>query len=906
MSWLSRLLNALNPRRLDQDLADEIRDHLERRATALRERGLDRDEARRQARLRFGNATLALEESRGIRLWEGLEGALQDVRYAWRGMRKSPWFAATVVLSLALAIGADTAVYSILDAAILRPLPVPRPEQLFTLAYPDIAPGDPSSAERTSFSYPEFVRYSSAVTPAARLGLFSSPYRTEVRALRPDAPVEHVNRGYVSGNAFDLLGVRPAAGRLFSAEQDRLPPDRPLVVLSYRYWQRRFGADPTILGKNLLIGGKAFEILGVAQKGFFGVEPGRFADIWVPGTQYEARALTEPDWHWFRILGRFAPGVSPEQVEARLQPSFHDHVVQVLKRASSIPPSVRNHALATAIRAHPAPTGVSQFRKEFARPLWIVFAVAAGILLIACANAASLLLARAAARAPEMAMRISLGAARMRLVRQMITESLVLSSLAGALGWLFARMTGPLLVGVISRHDDPVQLALAVNTRVLLFSIAVSAAAAVLFGMAPAVQASRVDPIRSLRGSAGLSRRLRIGKLFLSFEVACSFCLVVVGAAFVFSLGNLFNVDPGFDPRNVAVLSVATGPGPQSEDLAEWSESHRAERDRLLNLMSELRSRVANQAGVQSAALAWWPIFGGGGWSERVVIPGRAPSQQEEIFYRISPGYLAALRTPLLAGRDFLPSDSPARDPVPAIVNEAFARKYFGTPSVLAREFSYPFPPCPVRLTIVGITADARYYSLRGSADPIVYVPMEGSNSFTLYVRSPLRLAETVRVAEREARAIGSGTRIREVTSLDTLVGNTLLREKLLAGLGGAFAFFGLLLAAIGLFGLLSYGVGRRTREIGIRMALGARRTGIISLVLTEVAGLTGGGVVAGLGGAVAILTVLRSLLFGLRTVDPLLIGAAILLFVLAGVAAAGLPAYRAATVDPTRALREE
>jgi predicted permease len=903
MSWFSRLRNAWNPRRLDEDLAEEMRDHLERRAADLRREGLDAGEARRRARLRFGNQTLVLEQTRAERLWEGLESALHDVRYAWRGMRKTPTFAATVVASLALAIGANTAVYSIVDAAILRPLPVPHADRLFTLGYPD--PSSPN--ERTSFSYPEYLRFAAAAAPTARLGLFSSPYRAEIRAsAKPDAPVERANRAYVSGEAFDLLGVRAAAGRLFSVEEDRLPPGRPQIVLSYRYWHSRFQGDPAVVGRMLLIDGKPFEIVGVAEKGFFGVEPGRFADFWAAATQYESRALPDPDWHWFRIVGRYAPGALPEQIEARLQPAFHDFIAQFVHRVPTIPPTIRERALALRIRAHPAPTGVSDFRREFARPLWIVFGVAGGILLIACANVASLLLARATARGPEMAMRISLGAARVRLVRQMLTESLVLSSLAGAAGWLLARTAGPLLVGLLSRDGDPVQLALAVDTRVLLFSVAVSTAAAALFGLAPAWQASAVDPIRSLRASAGQAGRLRLGKLFVSVQVACAFCLVVVGAAFVFSLTNLFRVDPGFDPRNVAVLSVTADASAKTDDVAEWSEAHRGERARFLNLMSQLQSRVAGQPGVQSAALAWWPIFGGGGWSEQVLLPGRAPSNEEEVFYRVSPGYLAALRTPLVAGRDFAPTDTSAREPVSAIVNEAFARKYFPGTAVLGREFSYPFGPKPVRCAIVGITADARYYGLRGSADPIVYLPLEGSNAFTLYVRSPLRPAEIVRLAEREARATGPGTRVREVTTLDTLVGNTLVREKLLAGLGGAFAFFGLLLAAIGLFGLLSYGVGRRTKEIGIRMALGAQRVEIVSLVLKDIAGLTGGGLLAGLGGALAILTVFRSLLFGLRTVDPLLTSTALAIFLATGLAAASLPARRAATVDPMRVLRDE
>jgi predicted permease len=315
---------------------------------------------------------------------------------------------------------------------------------------------------------------------------------------------------------------------------------------------------------------------------------------------------------------------------------------------------------------------------------------------------------------------------------------------------------------------------------------------------------------------------------------------------------------------------------------------------------------VASQAGVEAAALAWWPIFQGGGWSLQILIPGNDPSEREEIFYRVSPGYFAVLHTPLVSGRDFERSDNNIKEPGPAIVNEAFARKYFGGVSVLGREFSHPFAHTPVRRVIVGVAADAHYYNLRNAAEPMVYVPVEGNNSFTLYVRSTLPLGQIVRVVDREAHALGSGMRIHEITTLETIVGNTLLREKLLAAVGGAFAFFGLLLAAIGLFGLLSYSVARRTKEIGIRAALGAQRIEIISLVLKDMTALMSGGLIAGLGGALAITTIFRSLVFGIRTTDPVVAAVAIGLFLVTGLLAATVPAYRAATVDPMIALREE
>jgi len=503
-------------------------------------------------------------------------------------------------------------------------------------------------------------------------------------------------------------------------------------------------------------------------------------------------------------------------------------------------------------------------------------------------------------------MRISLGASRIRLVRQMLTESLILSLMAGALGWLLARTVGPLLVNLLSNNSDPVQFLLATDTRVLFFCIGVSTLSAVLFGLVPAWQTSGAQPIHSLRASAGQAGKFRLGKLFVSIQVACAFCLVTVGAAFLFSLGNLLHVDPGFDARNVAVLSIDTESHGQPNDSVDWNDSHRGEEARLRNLMFQIQNRVAGQPGVEAAALAWWPIFQGTGWSQQVVIPGKGPSEREEIFYRVSPGYFAALRTPLLAGRDFEAADSNVRDPAPAIVNESFARRYFNGINILGREFSYRNRNSPVRQVIVGVAADSHYYDLRKNAEPIVYFPVEGNNSFTLYVRSPLQVGQIVQVVDRETRAIGSGTRIRGVTTVETIVGNTLLREKLLAGVGGVFSFFGLLVAAIGLFGLLSYSVGRRTKEIGIRAALGAQRIEIVSLVLKDVTGLMSGGVIIGLAGALAILTVFRSLLFGIGMVDPLVTGTSIGIFFVTGLLAASLPAHRAATVDPMLGLREE
>jgi predicted permease len=896
MSWISRLKNALQPQRLDEDLADEMRDHVDRRAAALRAAGWQPEEAQRQAAAGFGNITKLREQSREVRLWAALESMLQDTQYAWRGMRKNPAFAVTAVLSLGLAIGANTAIYSIVDAAMLRPLPVQEPERLFTLATPNIEqPGSEAAGERVSFNYPLYQQFRTAAGDSARLALFSHTNRVEMQGPQPDAPMEKVIRQFVSGDAFAILRVPPALGRLFSTGDDRIPGGHPVAVLSHDYWRRRFHADPAVVGQSLRIAGKIYYVIGVAREGFFGIEPGKFVDVWLPAMMYDKEVFTNPGWSWFRTIGRLAPGNTREQLQARLQPSFHRQQEETVNRYTTMPSAIQKQFREMVLRVHPGATGLSGFRQTFARPLWIVLGVAAVILLIACANVASLLLARFTARSAEMAMRVSLGAGRRRLVRQLLTESLLLSAMAGLLGWIVARVTAPVLVSMLSTNDDPVRFALAMDTRVLLFCAAVSTLAAVFFGLLPAWQAAGAQPMAALRSASGQAGKLRMGRFFVGVQVTFAFCLVMAGASFLFSLRNLFAVNAGFDAHGVTVLSI-------SNDLGNTPE----EKQRSLTLMEQLQSRLQALPGMQATAAASWTIFSGSYSTEQVILPGKAPSEREEIFYPISPSYFATLRTLLLSGRDFKPLDTQVTKTVPAIVNQAFARRYFGGDNPLGRTFRRPRGKTSIDHQIIGVVANAYYDDLRHDPPPLVYIPVEDSNYFSLYARSPLDLGSVVRLVEQETKALGSGMRVREITTLDTLVGNTLLREKLLAGIGGVFAFLGLLLAAIGLFGLLNYSVARRTKEIGIRAALGAQRGELVLLVLKDLAAMVGTGLLAGLAGSLGVMTLLQSLLFGIKPADPLVMVTAMSVFLFAAFAAGALPANRAAGVDPMVALRQE
>ncbi len=892
MSWFSRLRNAVHPKRLDEELADEMRDHLDRRAAGLAQRGASPEEARHSALRRFGNSTLLREQSREIRLWSTLESVLQDTRHAWRGMRKSPVFAVTAILSLSLAIGANTAIFSIVDAAMLRPLPVPEPERLFTLASPGVTqPGSETPRESDGFSYPLYQQLRSAAGTTARLAAFGYSNQVEARVGGPTSALEALDRQFVSGDGFEIAGVSPALGRLFSPEDDRTPGGHPVAVLSHDYWRHRFAADPAILGRVLQIEGKSYSVIGVARDGFFGIEPGKFVDVWLPCMMYDNAAFTEPGWRWFRILGRLNHSTSREQLLARLQPIFHDFQVARAKRfATTMPHAVVKQFLALKLLVHPGSSGPSSFRTTFERPLWIVLGVAAGILVIACANVASLLLARSTARSAEMAMRISLGAGRGRLARQLLTESLLLSLLACGAGWLLAYWTAPALVSLLSQASDPVRFALALDSRVLLFCAAVSTLAAVGFGMQPAWQASATKPMLVLRGAASQGGRLRLGRFFVGLQVACAFCLVMAGAAFLFSLRNLFAVDTGFKPEGVTVLTINTD-----------TESRKSVGKR--QLMDQLQRRIAALPGMEGAALANVAIFKGeNGWVQ-IVLPGQPPSVRDEFFYAVSRSYFSTLRTPLLSGRDFSHGDESA-NPEPVIVNRAFARRYFSDDAPLGREFGTSRQK--KHFTVVGVVANTNFSNLRVGSEPVVYAPVGGGSSFSLYVRSQLDMGSVTRLVEREAQAIGSGMRVREIMPLQTLMGNTILREKLLAGIGGVFAVLGLLLAAIGLFGLLNYSVARRTKEIGIRAALGARRGEIVMLVAKDLFALVGAGLIVGLALSLAVMNVFQSMLFGVHPADPLVLGTAAAIFLTTAFIAGLWPARRAAGIDPMVALRHE
>lgn len=898
MSWFSRIKNSIRSKQMDQELAEEIADHLARRAADLVSQGTDPAAAQYDARRRFGNATRIQQQSRDLRILTSLDNFLQDLCYAWRTISKSRAFAITAVLSLTLAIGANTAIYSILDASILRSLPVPHASQLIAVSYPDTGDTGGSGGDVNNWSYPEYLRLS-AGNRFIELSVFSSLSRIEVHALHLEAPLEKVSRAFVSANAFEMLGVSPATGRLFAPAEDQ--QNGQAVVLSYEYWQRRFLGNRDVVGRLIFIDNKPVEIRGVAMKGFFGIEPGKFVDIWSSVATHDQRTLNEIGWHWLSLLGRVAPGYSLERAEAALQIPYHLSRVELTQRFQTMPRAIKQQLLDSKIRLSRAPNGTSDFREMFAKPLWIVFGIAQCMFLVACANVAGLLLARSVSRKSEIATRFALGADRWRIVQQMLTEGLLLSVVAGTGGWFVAKALTAALVRILSTSENPLQLFLGIDTRALLFCAVIATLSTLLFALIPAWQSSDVQSDASLRASTRTTRHSTATRFFIGAQITGSFCLVILGCAFFFSLGRILRVNPGFDAHNVMVFEIVTN-DLKNDGSNAWDQRSSGMKT-TQNHMAELEERVSRQAGVQFAATAFWPIFSDEGWSGHITLPGQRTSGGEEAFYRVSGQYFSTLRTPITLGRTFVASDSYRKDSTPVIVNEAFAQKYFRKRDVLGQQFQSTAVSTP--LVVVGVSMNSHYNSLRQPAAPLVYVPLTGSYTYSLYVRSPLPASQTTRIVERQAAEMG-GLHLRTATSLETLVGETLRREQLLATVASTLGLLGGLLAGIGVFGFLTLFVTQRKREIGIRVALGAQPRQIVGFALVEVAWIFGAGLAIGLLVALCVLSMLKNLLFELQPWEPSVTVVAALIFLLIGLVALGLPAIRASGIDPAEALREQ
>ena len=887
MGWYRQFINLLHPDRLSGDIRREMEFHMAERADELIARGMTEADARREARRRFGNPSVQRERTRDTDILTWLESLSADVRYALRALRASPGFAIVAILSLGLGIGANTAIFSLINAVVLRTLPVERPEELMQVTM--------GGKERgTVFTNPlwEAIRD----RQDAFSGVFG--YSGTEFNLTAGGEIRRANGTWVSGDYFSTLGVRPALGRLL-VRADDVRGCQPVAVLGYGFWQSEYGGSRAVIGKTISLDHRPHMIVGVADPSFFGVNVGESAQVYVPlclRPELDSRTM----WY-LRVVGRRKPGVTPQQVATRvaaIAPAVYEATVPERWGVAE-----RAQYLTNGLSVVAAANGLSPIRRQYQRALMVLMAVVGLVLFVACANVANLLLSRAAARGREMAIRLAIGAARRRLVRQLLTESVLLAALGAMAGIVFARWGTSLLIGLLSRGQLPVSLDVGLDGRVLAFTLGVAILTGLLFGLAPAWRATRIDPQAALkangRGVAEGHSRFTIGKALVVGQIALSLVLVIGAGLLLGTFRNLVTLDPGFRRDGVLIVSV------NLRNAGYGSDRYGA-------VHSDLLARFRALPGVQAAAASVITPISGSSWNDFIRVDGFTPKSTDDAlayFNQVTDGFFAAMGTPLLAGRDFDARDRLGAVPV-VIVNEALAKKFFHGTSPLGKYYRLvEHDNLGVPIQIVGVVKDAKYEELREEALPAAYLPLSQDSARSPYANYVLRTAGAPSSLGPSVKALVAEVNraiALELTPLSQQVDASLARERLLATLSGFFGALALLLATIGLYGTLSYSVARRRNEIGVRIALGAGRERVMRLVLGEVARLVIIGVALGTLAAFFSTRVMTSFLFGLSPSDPATVIGSAAILAAVGLAAGALPAWRAARVDPIAALREE
>lgn len=835
----------------------------------------------------------------------------QDLRYAFRTLARTPGFTTVVVLTLGLGIGANTAIFSLMDQVLLRLLPVKNPGELVQLDGPGAFNGRTQGAR--TFSYPMYVDFRDRND--AFTGLVAR-YGTSATLTYRNQP-ERVQVEVVSGNTFDVLGVPAAIGRAFTQEDDRVPGAHPVAVLGHGYWQRRFAGDPGIVDQVFTLNSTRMTIVGIAPAGFAGVMGVTAPDVFVPMMM---KAQITPTWNdldnrrsrWVNIVGRLEPGLTADAVKARLdvlyqQINEHELVeVPVFAGASGL---FKERFRAKTLTLHPAARGLSTQRADFSGPLAVLMGMVGLVLLIACANVANLLLTRATARQKEVAVRLALGASRARLFRLALTESLVLASAGAAVGIILSIWLGDLLMSAVPFENLSRAIATTPDLRVGAFTVIVTLVTAVVFGLAPALQSARLELNRTMRQEAGSvaggTPQARFRKGLVVVQVALSMLLVGGGGLFARSLYNLQSLNRGFDSGHLVTFAV--DPALNGYDQA-----------RIRQFYDGLLDDIRGLPGVTAASLAQIAVLTGDASRRTIQVQGYDAKPDEDMnpsTNEVAPDYFRTMRVPLVAGREFTDRDIEGA-PLVAIVNETFARYYFGNENPIGRRFGWRVLDNPGAIEIVGVAKDSLYATMRqGSGDGnetprFAYTPFrQGAelNEMTVYVRTTPEAAATMPDALRQAvRRADTSLPIFNLQSLDTTVDEALFTERMLALLSAAFGLLATTLAAIGLYGVMSYTVSRRTREIGIRIALGAERVSVLWLVLREVALLTVVGIVAGIPASIGLSRLVESQLFGISATDPPTLIAAATVLAVVGLVSGWLPARRAAGVEPVLALRYE
>jgi predicted permease len=836
-----------------------------------------------------------------------MESLLKDIRYGYRTLLRNPGFTAVAVLSLAFGIGANTAIFSFINTVLLRTLPVHEPSRLVIFGEGrgrGIYDGPPDgSMEMFGWEqYHNFRKQNQVFEDVLAINTLPARLYLTISGENPTGVPEPAQANLVSGNYFDVLGVRPVAGRFFDASADNAVGATPYVVLNDGFWERRFHRSPSVLGQPVRIGDRAYTIIGVAPRGFFGTRVGESPDLWLPVSMQDQMPgsrglLKEPLLQFMYLIGRLKPGVTMQQAEANVNVLYQQMLPGELG-SENTPVNIANLKRAK-IQLTPGDKGLSGgLRRNYETPLQILMVVVALVLLIACANVANLLLVLSAKRRKEFALRVALGAAGGRVIRQLLTESLLLSGAGGLLGILFASAGGKLLVHLISTGPRALPIDFSLDQSVLAFTVCLSVLTGFLFGIAPAWRASRADLNSSLKegkSSMASPSKVTFGRMLVAGQVALSLGLLVTAGLLLHSFSNLISIETGFERQNVLLFKLDTESSGYGRDQS------------LLSVYRQTEDRIAHLPGVNAEGVSLLS-FNEGRRQSSFAAPGVSLPDHDRISSEnfVSPGYFSVLHIPIVMGRNLAATDT-AASPLVTVVSETFAKKVFGNPSnALGRTFTFDGEKKPVQ--IVGIARDiksqtVRDKDLRMSYRSVYQVPDYMNTLAVRVTGEPAQVAAAVRQAlVSTARNIP----IRWTTTLADEVSDSLVRERAIAQLSTFFAVLALALSAIGLYGTISFAVARRTSEIGIRMALGAERVGVVGMVLGDAMLLAGIGMAIGLPLALVVTRQMASMLYGLGSIDMPSVAFAVLALGVVAAVAGYLPARRAANVDPMTALRHE
>ncbi len=888
MSIWSRVVNVIRSGSLNRQIDEEFESHI---AAAIED---GRDPA--EARTAFGSTIQRRDESRDIRLVPWLESLRADAVFGWRQLTHNKVTSGAAVLSLALGMGACLSAFRLVDAVLLRPLPVAKPDRLYGL-FRQSFDFDGKRRVDDSYEYPVFREMRAAVKGQAELIAVSYASRGDI-TYGANQETENAWGQNVSGWMFSAFGLRPVAGRLLTANDDVTPGAHPYAVLSYDYWRRRFGKDPQVIGRTLRGDEGIFEIVGVGPEGFTGTEPGIMTDIFIPMAMHAG--VTHADWSWFRVLVRLNDGVRPEPVLEKLRATFRAVNRERAKAFTAMPQRFIDRFFHQTLLLQPAAVGVSSMQSDYRSALAALSVLVALVLLIACANVSNLMTAQATARAREMALRVSIGAGRWRLVQLVLVEGVILGLVAAATGGLFAWWSAPLVVGRINPPDNPARLALAPDGRLAAFGLLLTLGVVLLFALAPALRVSAVKPASALKGGDDPHARRHLMHVLIAAQVAFCFVVLFVAGLFTVTFSRLSHQPLGFSAERLINVETVS---PRMQPMAFWDQA-----------MEHLRGLP----GVESVALTAWPLLSGNGQNGVISIGGAQPAADFAYFLRVSPGWLGTMKIPMIDGRDFRRTDPVAAMAMAtAIVNQAFAKRYFDGADPVGKLFEkVEGDGTRSRYQVVGLVRDARYRNMREPITPTAYVPIyaigadgatEPRNSATFVVRTasanPLALASMLR---REVPRARPEFRVTNIRTQSELVEAQTVRERLLAMLAEFFALVALLLAGVGLYGVLNYSVLRRRREIGIRMAIGARAAHIARLVTAEIFTMVLAGAVAGSALGVWMARYIEALLYQVKAGDPGQL-ALPLLTILAAAMLAALPAvFHAVRIDPADMLRTE